>query len=319
MRLLLLLAGCTGTPGSGFSLPTVLSSLEGVYVGPEADAGFGTAVAAGAGRVVAGAPHGSRGRVYELRDGEAQLLLAGDGRLGAAVAVTPAGVVAGAPLDGVVLGENGQVVAEAPGAGLSLAVSDGAWFAATAEGWVSEAGTGPSPARPASLAVAGGTVAVGLPFGDRFVHLGDRSLLRPEEGAEAGYSMAAGDVDGDGAVEWVVGAPGARRVYVLGEDGRPEAVLEDGRLRFGHAVAVGDLDGDGMDELVVGAPLANGQAGWAGLYVGGRLVDTWTSAEAGSRLGWSVSLLADHIVLGAPGAPGTPGRVRVVRVVGVGN
>ena len=230
----------------------------------------------------------------------------------------PAGVVAGAPLDGVVLGENGEVVAEAPGAGLSLAVSDGPGSLPPPRG----GSLRPGPDRaggPAGLAVAGGTVAVGLPFGDRFVQLGDRSLLRPEEGAEAGYSMAAGDVDGDGAVEWVVGAPGARRVYVLAEDGRPEAVLEDGRLRFGHAVAVGDLDGDGMDELVVGAPLANGQAGWAGLYVGGRLVDAWTSAEAGSRLGWSVSLLADHVVLGAPGAPGTPGRVRVVRVVGVGD
>ena len=195
-----------------------------------------------------------------------------------------------------------------------MAADGNRWVAAMGEGWVSATETRTGFARPSSVAVAAGRVALGVPLGEVFVALDDGGLSRPEKSDEAGYAIAAGDVDGDGVSEWVVGAPGSRRVYVLADDGRPKSLLEDSRPRFGHAVAVGDLDGDGVAEILVGAPLANGRAGWAGLYVGGQLVDQWTSSAPGSRLGWSVAILPGHVVLGAPGAPGTVGRVRVLRV-----
>src|SRR5688572_5617932 len=73
-----------------------------------------------------------------------------------------------------------------------------------------------------------------------------------------GWSVdGAGDVDGDGHADLVVGAPGADRVYVhSGKDGALLRLLDlGGSYDFGYAVAgAGDMDGDGRPELVVGAP-----------------------------------------------------------------
>lgn len=100
-------------------------------------------------------------------------------------------------------------------------------------------------------------------------------------GDEAGTSVAhAGDVNGDGLADVVVGAPGAdaitddegRAFVVFGKaDGDPVslATLEaDGNGfviegvgvndRAGHAVAGSvDVNGDGLDDVIVGAPLAD--------------------------------------------------------------
>ncbi|MDP2316582.1 MAG: FG-GAP-like repeat-containing protein [Pseudomonadota bacterium] len=98
-----------------------------------------------------------------------------------------------------------------------------------------------------------------------------------------GVSAAAGDVNGDGYADLVVGsafdstggaACGAVFVHLGGAAGVssvPDATIL-GRAAFyyhGWAVASGaDVDGDGYDEVVVGAPQDGGSEDWAGaVYV----------------------------------------------------
>ncbi|MBF8189155.1 VCBS repeat-containing protein [Nonomuraea sp. K274] len=98
--------------------------------------------------------------------------------------------------------------------------------------------------------VAGRELALAKPSSDRF-----------------GASLAAGDLDGDGRDELVVGAPshrsgGSLTVYWMkGREPvqitqktpwvRQAAQVTD---QWGAALATGDFDGDGRDELVAGAP-----------------------------------------------------------------
>lgn len=109
----------------------------------------------------------------------------------------------------------------------------------------------------------------------------------PTAGAWFGRSLAAGDLDGDGVDDLVVGAPGeavaglprAGRVYIYlgvaqgGLAGMP-FILEETFLpgtggtalnpgpeafaEFGHSVLLADVDGDGRDELVVGVRRGDG-------------------------------------------------------------
>jgi len=118
------------------------------------------------------------------------------------------------------------------------------------------------------------------------------ALLGSRSEEQFGYSSASGDVDGDGASELIVGAPGyasgkddphAGAVYVFDRDvlaalGSP-AVGADVALwmvrggtrgeRFGATVAAADVDGDGIDDLIVGAPswAADGRIACGRVYV----------------------------------------------------
>ncbi|MET8869222.1 FG-GAP and VCBS repeat-containing protein [Nonomuraea sp. NPDC004580] len=98
--------------------------------------------------------------------------------------------------------------------------------------------------------VPGRELALAKPSSDRF-----------------GAALAAGDLDGDGRDELIVGAPSHRsggQVTVYGLKGRkPVAISQKTSWvrqraavtdQWGAALATGDLDGDGKDELVVGAP-----------------------------------------------------------------
>jgi hypothetical protein len=146
---------------------------------------------------------------------------------------------------------------------------------------------------------------------------------------EFGYQVRkAGDLNGDGTPDIVVGAPfdnargtNAGRAFVWfggpAMTSQPDLILDDsiGNDWFGFSVAgVGDVDGDGFDDLAVGAPGArrSGTVGVVYLYRGGSSMNATVDRElageiGGDRFGWSVCAAGDmdrdgtdDFVVGAP-------------------
>jgi glycosylphosphatidylinositol phospholipase D len=88
----------------------------------------------------------------------------------------------------------------------------------------------------------------------------------------AGFSVSgAGDVDGDGIDDLIIGAPGAGASYVVfgSDQGFPATIdlATDADLvmtgdNAGFSVGgAGDVNGDGIDDLIIGAPFADDGAG----------------------------------------------------------
>jgi hypothetical protein len=153
-----------------------------------------------------------------------------------------------------------------------------------------------------------------------------------QENAAFGHSVAsAGDVNGDGFDDVVVGAPwssdgqtneGLAYLYLGSPSGLKKtaswtAESDQANAAFGYSVAsAGDVNGDGFDEVVVGAfAYVSGQfiGGRAYLYLGSPVglgtVASWTADgdQAGAEFGLAVASAGDvngdgydDVLVGAP-------------------
>ena len=138
----------------------------------------------------------------------------------------------------------------------------------------------------------------------------DESFTGEQPSEQLGYSVsAAGDVNGDGYPDVIVGAigynSGTGRAYIyyggpnMNNIADLEMTGEAPNDQFGVSVSTaGDVNGDGYADVIVGAPGYSGNRGRAYIYYGGPSMDTtadvtMTGEGPGDYFGISVSTAGD--------------------------
>ncbi|HVM87612.1 MAG TPA: FG-GAP-like repeat-containing protein [Puia sp.] len=158
------------------------------------------------------------------------------------------------------------------------------------------------------------------------------TVMTVSGGSESGWSVAAGDINGDGYSDIAVGAKfastdaGSVYIYYGNSSGisNPSypTVLNGGGAGyfFGFSVAVADVNADGYSDVIVGAPGVNSLAGAVYIYNGSStfsssatLTATLNGTNAYDQLGYSVSAAGDvngdgytDLVVGAPASYNYP-------------
>jgi len=281
-----------------------------VLEGAAPDESFGLAVAWAGSRVVVGAPFAFENAGRLVVEGSPPVEGAPGDRFGRYVATLDDGtVLAAAPGAGELRTADGAVLLT--GATGPLAARGDRWVAAVPGGAVWDDGTRIAlPGTPSALLVlADGTLVAGFARGEPALRVGTTDLARPTSQDEAGFALAVADLDGNGAEELLVGAPGAGAVWVL-DPAAPsweDALTAEGG-RFGAALAPGP-----RGSAYVGAPTQGPEVQGALWRVDGRAptrldVGPTPDAGRGAALAWSGTRLA----VGSPGRADAPGSVEVV-------
>ena len=158
-------------------------------------------------------------------------------------------------------------------------------------------------------------------------------VLQGAAGDEAGSALSAGDINGDGHHDLVVGTPGysdgGAAFVVLGPAPASLALTDADAILVGESsgdlagcavAADGDLNADGISDLLIGAAGLDDEAGGAVVFYGPRdgtyelddadiiLEGTAPGDTAGTTAAWAGDTngdLRDDILIGAPGHDGS--------------